>query len=116
MRSRGRGRSSIPARSHAGSSFLDFLLLVFFFLLGLAFLRRRLRLRGQPPVGLEHVTHFFRDPFVAHEDADFATAVELELPQALAADKCGAGITDYRSDVKPQVRQLTGLDAGRPLA
>src|SRR3954462_10366470 len=118
MRSRARGKSSIRGSSRAGSSFLGLLLLVFCLLLVLAFLRRRCRLRlwRQCPVSLEDVAHFLRNPFIGDEDADFATPVELELSQALTPDECGAAVADYRSDVKPQVRQLPGLDAGRPLS
>ena len=75
----------------------------------LGFLLRLAAALGLRPVLLEDVLHLLDDADVGDDDADFAPLVELEPPQALAADETALAVADDRADVEPPSRKLLAL-------
>ena len=53
--------------------------------------------------------------FVGDDDADLAPLLELESPQALAADERALAVADDRADVQPPARVTLVLDVAAPL-
>src|ERR1051325_5097926 len=64
---------------------------------------------GPLPVGVENLFHFADDFPVANDNADLTTLVQLELPQALAADERAASVAHHRAHVQPPAAQLLHL-------
>src|SRR6476660_8742113 len=98
--SRGRGKSSTAGASRAGSSFL--VVLFFVLLFGLVLFRGGrglLGFGGQGPIGLEHLAHLLDEPFFVDDDPNLAAAIELQLAQALTAEKRGAAVANDGADV-----------------